>query len=56
MRKTNEMTVLDWLLVYGEWLEDQGLMVGTEDSDDERTYEELARDFLLSRAGLRAGS
>lgn len=39
------MTKYDWLLAYSEWLDaDQHLLDATQ--DDERTHDELVREFL----------
>lgn len=41
------MQVKDALLLYSEWLDaDQGIMMSR--TDDERTHEDLVRDFLQS--------
>jgi len=37
------------LFKYSEWLDSQSLMVGTDESADKRTHEELVRDFLRGR-------
>ncbi len=36
------------LMVFSEWLDSQGLIVGDKNSKDKRSHEELARDFLAT--------
>lgn len=36
----------DLLFQYSEWLDSQGLIVGDNASDDKRSHDQLARDFL----------
>lgn len=40
------MNVKDTLFAYSEWLDAQSLMVGTEESNDHRSHDDLVDDFL----------
>jgi hypothetical protein len=38
------------LLAYSEWLDGEGLLLGDEDREVERTHEELVNEFLSERS------
>lgn len=44
------------LLRYSEWLDARGIMKSPDESGDNRTHEELVRDFVSYGALLKAGA
>lgn len=51
-----EMTLEETLQTFSEWIDTEGLIVGDDESGDDRTHEDLARDFIAHWNGSPRGA